>query len=242
MLAAAVLDSTKAIICTMTPRHAAETATVSYYDSDEEDETTRYEHDTGNMPFAARACDACNNAGEHAHSLASIAAAQSRAARPALVGVGKEALSQTERAGIAVSDAIASALQLQPGREAVARQVCDQAVDGMDRVCTMSLPLVDRIEALVVPYVQAIGQLMLSIDRDVCIDHGDKSVLRPHVLHILAGMENLGLRLQLMSTAVEGSMQTVSASLDHRLGKLAHWGDTQVGITVQKSGAPRRFV
>ena len=212
----------------MTQRHAAEIATVSYYDSDEEGETTRYEHDTGHLPFAARACDACNNAGEHAQSLASTVAAKSRAARPALVGVGKEALSQTERAGIAASDAVASALQLQPGREAVARQVCDKAVDGMDRVCTAALPLVDRIEALVVPYVQAIGQHLLSIDRDVCSDNGDKSVLRPHVLHMLAGMENLGLRLQLVSTVVEGSMRTASASLDHRLGKLAqHTGVTR---------------
>ena len=204
----------------MTPRHAAETATVSYYDSDEEDETTRYEHDMGHLPFAARACDACNNAGENARSLGSSVAANSRAVRPALAGVGKEALSQAERSGIAASDAVASALQLHPGREAVARQVCERAVDGMDRVCTAALPLVDRIEALVVPYVQAIGQHLLSIDRDVCGDNGDKFVLRPHVLHMLAGMENLGLRLQLVSTVVEGSMQTVSTSLDHGLAGL----------------------
>ena len=103
----------------------------------------------------------------------------------------------------------------------------------MDPVCTAALPLVDRIEALVVPYVQAIGQHLLSIDRDVCSDNGDKFVLRPHVLHMLAGMENLGLRLQLVSTVVEAA-RTVSTSLDHGLGKLAHWGDAQGGIPVQR--------
>jgi hypothetical protein len=54
----------------------AATATVGYcYDSDEDSEArgggaARWTRDTGRVPLAARACDACNHAGEHAHGLA----------------------------------------------------------------------------------------------------------------------------------------------------------------------------
>jgi len=54
----------------------AATATVGYcYDSDEDGEArgggaARWTRDTGRVPLAARSCDACNHAGEHAHGLA----------------------------------------------------------------------------------------------------------------------------------------------------------------------------
>jgi hypothetical protein len=44
------------------------------------------------------------------------------------------------------------------------------------------------------------------------------------------GLERLGLALRSASAAVEEPMLPVSAALDFRLGKLAHWGDSQLGI------------
>ena len=77
------------------------------------------------------------------------------------------------------------------------------------------------------PCVQPIGALMHA--------RGQGAGLRAPVLRVLAGLERLGLALCSASAVVEERMQPVSAALDVRLGKLAHWGDSQLGIQVRKA-------
>jgi len=212
-------------------------ATVSYcYDSDEDVEArgggaARWTRDTGRVPLAVRACDACNHAGEHAHGLAASLAASSRAMQPALAGAGSAALARAERAGVAAGDAVAAAL-LPPGRAAPGVRLCESAVGGLEAVCEAARPALAAVEGAVAPCVQPIGALMLALDRDVCADGGcgQGAGLRAPVLRVLAGLERLGLALRSASAVVEEHMQPVSAALDVRLGKLAHWGDSQLGM------------
>ena len=216
----------------------AATATVGYcYDSDEDSEArgggaARWTRDTGRVPLAARSCDACNHAGEHAHGLAASFAASSQAMRPALAGACSAALARAERAGVAAGDAVAAAL-LPPGRTAPGACLCESAVCGLEAVCDAAQPALAVVEGAVAPCVQPIGALMLALDRDVCADGGGRGQgagLRAPVLRVLAGLERLGLALRSASAVVEEHMQPVSAALDARLGKLAHWGDSQLGI------------
>ena len=220
----------------------AATATVGYcYDSDEDGEArgggaARWTRDTGRVPLAVRACDACNHAGEHAHGLAASLAASSRAMQPALAGAGSAALARAERAGVAAGDAVAAAL-LPPGRAAPGVRPCESAVGGLEAVCDAARPALAAVEGAVAPCVQPIGALMLALDRDVCANGGcgQGAGLRAPVLRVLAGLERLGLALCSASAVVEERMQPVSAALDVRLGKLAHWGDSQLGIQVRKA-------
>ena len=119
-------------------------ATVGYcYDSDEDGEArgggaARWTRDTGRVPLAVRACDACNHAGEHAHGLAASLAASSRAMQPALAGAGSAALACAERAGVAAGEALAAAL-LPPGRARPAARACARALSAASRPC-VTLP------------------------------------------------------------------------------------------------------
>jgi len=88
-------------------------ATVGYsYDSDDDREThtATYAQDTGHVPFDVWACDAYNDADKRAHELAASVAAASQTAQPIVANASKDALAQTERAGVAASDAVAAAL------------------------------------------------------------------------------------------------------------------------------------
>lgn len=219
-------------------------ATVGYcYDSDDDREThvATYAQDMGHVPFAVRACDACNDAGERAHELAASVAAASQTAQPIIADASKDALAQTERAGVAASDAVAAAL-ITSVDASLRRKLCDSAIKGGDRVLAAALPAADKIEAALAPCIQAIGKLLLSVDQDICREDTKDSVLRPHVMLALSSMERVGLALVSASALVEGRMLHVSAALDHRLGKLASWGDTQLGISMHRGSRPRRFV
>lgn len=212
------------------------------YDSDDDREPrAAVAQDKGQVPFEARACDACNSAGERAHDLAASVAIASRTARPIIADASKDALAQTERAGVAASDAVLVAIMASVD-EPLRRKLCDSAVEGGNRVHAAALPAADKIEAALAPIIQAIGQLLLLVDHDICQEDSEDSVLRPHVMRALTSMESLGYAMQGASAMVEGRMAHVSAALDHSLGKAAHWGDTQLGIAVKKNPRPRRFV
>ena len=229
----------------------ATTTTVGYYDSDDEEDgggggETRWARDTGGvpLPLAARACDACNQAGERAHGLAAAVAASSRAAQPALEGAGVAALAGAERVGVAAGDSVAAAL-IAPGGVPPSERLCNTACR-LEGACEGAQPALAAVEGAVVPWMQPIGELLLAIDRDVCAGgdpggsggcgDGDSGGigLRAPVLRALAGLERLGLALHSASAVVEEKMNPVCAALDARLGKLAHWGDTRLGIQVRK--------
>lgn len=217
-------------------------ATVDYYDSDDE-ENKKYEQDMGEVPFAARACEACNSASDHAHKLAKTVAIASRTAKPIIADASKDALTNTELAGVTASKAVSSALLGYDEKLGLRDKIAEGTVRGVDDAVILMTPAISNLETLLAPYIQSIGELLLSVDRDICQDDGKVSVLRTSVLRVLAGMESVGEAMKSAAAIVEERMKHVTnevSALDHSLGKLSHWGDTQLGISVRK--APRHFV
>jgi hypothetical protein len=216
-------------------------ATVDYYDS--EDEENKYQQDTSAVPFAARACEACNNASDHAHKLADTVAAASKTAKPIIADASKDAITSAERAGVTASNAVCSKLLGYDENLQLRAKIADGSVRFLDDAVTAVTPAICKLETLLAPYIQSIGELLLSVDRDICQNEGRGSVLRTSVLRALAGMESVGEAMKGTAAIVEERMKHVTnevSALDHSLGKISHWGDTQLGICVRKP--PRHFV
>ena len=204
--------------------------TSPYDDSCDESDVTIgrvYERDTGSVPFAARACEACNAAGERAEVMASAIMSASMTAAPTVADIGKDTLLKTELAGIAASEAITTAI-VSALEEPMMHGICD-ATKRLDRACSAALPAVNQIEGALSPYIGHIGKLLLQFDEDIQDDAKAALHLEQFCTVIIKASAN-----------VEDRMVHVSSVLGRHLARIAMWGDRQVGVAGQVPLAPRR--
>lgn len=206
--------------------------TSPYDDTGDESDVTDgpiYERDTGSVPFAARACEACNAAGERAEVMASDVMSVSMTAAPAVADIGKDTLLKTELAGIAASEAITTAI-VSVLDEPMRHGICD-ATKQLDHACSAALPAINQIEGALSPYIGHIGKLLLQFDED--IQDNAKAALQ---------LEQFCTVILKASANVEDRMVHVSNLLGRHLARIAMWGDRKVGVAAHVPFARRRNV
>jgi len=194
---------------------------MSPYDDDDETVNGAYERDTGAVPLAARACEACNAAGTRVEVMANSLATSSKyyagSTLPAIADMGRTALIETERAGVAASGAVSSAIVDDGTTQKLKRLVCDGTLQ-VDRVCGAALPAIWSMEATVIPHISNLEKLLLKVDETSTAENAVRRF--EHVFGLI----------QVLSAKVEDRMLQVSSSLGVHLAMISKWGDRQMGI------------
>jgi hypothetical protein len=188
-----------------------------YEDEDDAAVNRAYERDTGAVPFAARACEACNAAGARVEVMADSLASYSESTMPAMTDMGRSALVETERAGVAASGAVSSAIVGDGTSQKLQRLVCEGTLQ-VDRACVAALPAIQSMEAAVLPHISKLETVLRKVDEARAAENAVRSF--EHVFGLI----------QVMSAKVEDGMLQVSTSLGLHLAIISKWGDRRMGI------------